>query len=47
MLLALDIGNTNITIGIFEDDILLETHRIETYIDDYYNSLKKLLIIKK
>lgn len=30
MLLAIDVGNTNITIGIFRDDQLLDTRRIAT-----------------
>ena len=32
MLLTIDVGNTNITLGVFEEDILLGTFRMTTKI---------------
>lgn len=44
MLLAVDIGNTNITLGIFDNDCLVGTFRLETDINqDYEKSLRGLL----
>ncbi len=47
MLLALDVGNTNITIGIFDEEKLLRTLRITTKLprtsDEYGMLLKSLL----
>lgn len=44
MLLAVDIGNTNITLGIFDNDCLVRTFRLETDINqDYDKSLRGLL----
>lgn len=47
MILAVDIGNTNITIGVFEGDELVETHRIESNknytVFDFESELRSLL----
>lgn len=44
MLLAVDIGNTNITLGVFDKDCLVKTFRLETAIDkDYESELRALL----
>ena len=31
MLLAIDVGNTNIVIGVYEDDNLIDTFRVQTH----------------
>ena len=50
MLLTLDIGNTNITIGVFRDETLLATWRIATdasrMVDEYGATLNLLLPLK-
>ena len=47
MLLALDVGNTNITIGVFDGEKLLRTLRITTKLprtsDEYGILLKNLM----
>ena len=47
MLLVLDIGNTNITLGLYNGDELVETFRLisdkSLSAEDYFNSLKKIL----
>ena len=51
MLLAVDIGNTNITFGLFEDNDLHSTWRIATdprkTSDEYNTILESLLTIRK
>ena len=50
MLLAIDIGNTNITIGVFQDDKLMATWRIATSINrmvDEYDVLLNNLLRQK
>ena len=48
MLLAVDIGNTNITFGVYENDKLIKTYRlisdINKYKDYYINSLHNILV---
>lgn len=47
MLLVLDIGNTNITLGLYNGDELIETFRLASdknlLAEDYFSSLKKIL----
>ena len=47
MVLAVDIGNTNITLGLYKADVLVETFRLVSdknlSAEDYFNSLKKIL----
>ncbi len=47
MLLAIDIGNTNITLGLFKDDVLIHSWRLSTEItrteDEYGVFIKNLL----
>lgn len=44
MLLAVDIGNTNITLGVFDKDRLLKTFRLKTIVGkDYESELRALL----
>ncbi|MFH1397940.1 MAG: type III pantothenate kinase [Candidatus Omnitrophota bacterium] len=42
MLLALDIGNTNIALGVFTNNQLIRKYAIPTKIKDYYPDLKKI-----
>ncbi|MCM1003390.1 MAG: type III pantothenate kinase [Candidatus Gastranaerophilales bacterium] len=44
MLLAVDIGNTNITLGVFDKDCLVETFRINSDINVDYNSVLDSLL---
>ena len=44
MLLAIDIGNTNITLGIFEDEELRATWRLATYPDQMPDEYGMLLL---
>lgn len=43
MLLAIDIGNTNITVGLFKGNALLKTYRIPTHTGNYAASFKKII----
>ena len=48
ILLTVDIGNTNITIGAFENDVLIKTFRIGSkskYTTDELNFILKLSLI--
>ncbi len=42
MLLAIDIGNTNITLGVFDGDCLINKSRIKTECADYKSQLQAL-----
>ena len=44
MLLAVDIGNTNITLGVFEGEVLKATWRIYTKIDQMPDEYAMLLL---
>lgn len=44
MLLAVDIGNTNITLGIFDKDCLVKTFRLESDISQDYEQVLKALL---
>ncbi len=43
MMIAIDIGNTNITIGVFKNNRLISKYAIPTKIKDYYPNLKKIV----
>lgn len=47
MLLAIDIGNTYIVLGLFEDNHLLKRYTIKTQVQMYYPYLRKILFQKK
>ncbi|MDD5729662.1 MAG: type III pantothenate kinase [Candidatus Omnitrophica bacterium] len=42
MLLAIDIGNTSITVGLFKNNVLKKRYRIPTKTSGYFNALKKI-----
>lgn len=50
MLLVVDVGNTNVTLGLFQEDTLLGTYRMTTTIprtsDEYGIFLRDILLIK-
>ena len=51
MLLAIDVGNTNITLGVYKDDELLGTYRLTTWFkrtsDEYGFMINNFLQVSK
>ena len=47
MLLAIDIGNTNISFGFFKDNCLLKGHSVATSTKGYSSLIKKLFVQKE